>query len=127
MRRLVLPVERLTATVTRLASGDVAAMVPERGRHDEIGAMAAAIEVFRENAVALRQTNMRFDAALSNMSQGLAMYDAEERLVVSNARLCEVEGVPAGSLRTGMTLREIARGLCVGRTFPRPYARRGLR
>ena len=101
MRRLVLPVQRLTAAVTRLASGDVAAVVPERGRHDEIGAMAAAIEVFRENAVALRQTNMRFDAALSNMSQGLAMYDAEERLVVSNARLCEVEGVPPGSLRTG--------------------------
>jgi HAMP domain-containing protein len=61
MRRLVLPVQRLTATVTRLARGDVAAVVPERGRHDEIGAMAAAIEVFRENAVALRQTNMRFD------------------------------------------------------------------
>ena len=89
--------------------------------------MAAAIEVFRENAVALRQTNMRFDAALSNMSQGLAMYDAEERLVVSNARLCEVEGVPPGSLRTGMTLREILAVFASARTFPRPYTRRGLR
>ena len=132
MRRLVLPVQRLTAAVTRLASGDVAAVVPERGRHDEIGAMAAAIEVFRENAVALRQTNMRFDAALSNMSQGLAMYDAEERLVVSNARLCEVEGVPPGSLRTGMTLREIlavfaSAGHFPGRTLDEVYAeRRGL-
>ena len=132
MRRLVLPVQRLTAAVTRLASGDVAAVVPERGRHDEIGAMAAAIEVFRENAVALRQTNMRFDAALSNMSQGLAMYDAEERLVVSNARLCEVDGVPPGSLRTGMTLREIlavfaSAGHFPGRTLDEVYAeRRGL-
>ena len=132
MRRLVLPVQRLTAAVTRLASGDVAAVVPERGRHDEIGAMAAAIEVFRENAVALRQTNMRFDAALSNMSQGLAMYDAEERLVVSNARLCEVEGVPPGSLRIGMTLREILAvfasvGHFPGRTLDEVYAeRRGL-
>ena len=132
MRRLVLPVQRLTAAVTRLASGDVAAVVPERGRHDEIGAMAAAIEVFRENAVALRQTNMRFDAALSNMSQGLAMYDAEERLVVSNARLCEVEGVPPGSLRIGMTLREIlavfaSAGHFPGRTLDEVYAeRRGL-
>jgi methyl-accepting chemotaxis protein len=50
LRRLVLPVQHLTAAVTRLADGDVAAEVPERGRYDEIGAMAAAIEVFRENA-----------------------------------------------------------------------------
>src|SRR3954447_12597712 len=77
LRRLVLPVQRLTATVTRLAGGDVAAEVPERNRRDEIGAMAAAIEVFRENAVALQQTNLRFNAALSNISQGLAMFDAE--------------------------------------------------
>ena len=132
MRRLVLPVQHLTAAVTRLASGDVAAVVPERGRHHEIGAMAAAIEVFRENAVALRQTNMRFDAALSNMSQGLAMYDAEERLVVSNARLREVEGVPPGSMRIGMTLREIltifaSAGHFRGRTLDEVYAeRRGL-
>jgi PAS domain-containing protein len=54
--------------------------------------MAAAIEVFRQNAVELQQTNLRFDAALSNMSQGLAMYDQGDRLVVTNARLCELSG-----------------------------------
>jgi len=107
LRRLVLPVQRLTDTVTRLAAGDVAAAVPERGRKDEIGAMAAAIEVFRQNALDLRQTNLRFDAALSNMSQGLAMYDAEERLIVANSRLCEVAGVPPGSFRLGMSYREV--------------------
>jgi diguanylate cyclase (GGDEF)-like protein len=106
LRRLVLPVQRLTDTVTRLAAGDVAAAVPERGRKDEIGAMAAAIEVFRQNAVDLQQTNLRFDAALTNMSQGLAMFDAEERLIVANTRLCEVAGVPPGSFRLGMTYRE---------------------
>ena len=30
--------------------------------------------------------NLRFDAALNNMSQGLCMFDGERRLVVSNAR-----------------------------------------
>nr|WP_294550117.1 EAL domain-containing protein [uncultured Rhodopila sp.] len=107
LRRLVLPVQRLTDTVTRLAGGDVAAVVPERGRRDEIGAMAAAIEVFRQNALDLRLTNLRFDAALSNMSQGLAMYDAEERLIVANTRLCEIAGVPRGSFRLGMSYREV--------------------
>jgi hypothetical protein len=63
-RPVTLPAWRaLTAAVTRLAGGNVAAEVPERGRHDEIGAMAAAIEVFRETAVELRRTNLRFDAA----------------------------------------------------------------
>nr|WP_294518539.1 EAL domain-containing protein [uncultured Rhodopila sp.] len=107
LRRLVLPVQRLTETVTRLAAGDVAAAVPERGRKDEIGAMAAAIEVFRQNALSLRQTNLRFDAALSNMSQGLAMYDAEERLIVANPRLSEVAGVAPGSFRLGMTYSDV--------------------
>ncbi len=97
LRRLVLPVQHLTDTVTRLAGGDVAAAVPERRRNDEIGAMAAAIEVFRRNALELLHMNLRFDAALSNMSPGLAMYDAEERLIVATPRLCEVAGVPPGS------------------------------
>ena len=88
--------------------------------------MAAAIEVFRENAVALRQTNMRFDAALSNMSQGLAMYDAEERLVVSNARLCEVERRAARQLPDRDDAAGNPRGLCVSGTFPWPHTRRCL-
>jgi diguanylate cyclase (GGDEF)-like protein len=135
LRRLIWPVQRLTAAVTRLAGGDLAAVeVPERGRRDEIGAMAAAVEVFRETAVELRRTNLRFDAALNNMSQGLAMFDGEERLVVANARLCEVAQVPPGSVVPGMTLREIlavgvAAGHYPGRTLDDVYAgrRRALR
>ena len=130
LRRLVLPVQRLTATVTRLAGGDVAAVeVPERGRRDEIGAMAAAVEVFRATALELQRTNLHFDAALNNMSQGLAMFDGEERLVVANARLCEIACVPPGSLRPGMSFREamavgVAAGHYPGRTANEAYAER---
>jgi diguanylate cyclase (GGDEF)-like protein len=132
MRRLVLPMQNLTAAVTRLAGGDVTAEVPERGRHDEIGAMAAAIEVFRENAVDLRQTNLRFDAALSNMSRGLIMYDADERMVIANSRACDIKGLPPGSLRRGMTFREvlafdIEMGFSPGLTLDELYtSRRGF-
>ncbi|MEA2732992.1 MAG: hypothetical protein QOF70_7467 [Acetobacteraceae bacterium] len=118
LRRLVLPVQRLTAAVVRLAGGDVTALVPERGRGDEIGAMAAAIEVLRQAAVELQQTNLRFDAALSSMSQGLAMYDHEERLVVRNARLCELSGVPEGSLHIGMTYHEVVEAVASAGHFP---------
>ncbi|MBV8615025.1 MAG: diguanylate cyclase, partial [Acetobacteraceae bacterium] len=129
--RLVLPVQRLTASVARLAAGDVKARVPGLGRRDEVGEMAAAVEVFRENAVALGRTNLRFAAALDNMPHGLAMYDAEERLVVMNARLCETTGLPPGSLRLGMSLREVmgvamAAGHFPGRTLDEVYAQRRI-
>jgi diguanylate cyclase (GGDEF)-like protein len=44
------------------------------------------------NAHAARQ-NLRFDAALNNMGQGLLMYDPEGRLIVSNRRVAELLGM----------------------------------
>lgn len=37
--------------------------------------------------------NLRFDAALNNMSQGLLMFDDTQRLVVSNRRFAEIYGL----------------------------------
>ena len=51
-KRLVRPVVTLTGTVARLAARDTDAAVPEQARQDEIGNMARAIEVLRQNAVA---------------------------------------------------------------------------
>ena len=45
------PVRNITAIMERLALGDLSAHITERGRGDEIGSMAAAVEVFRENAI----------------------------------------------------------------------------
>ena len=41
----------------------------------------------------LRTQNIQFDAALNNMVQGLAMYDAEHRLVLCNRRYAEIYGL----------------------------------
>jgi diguanylate cyclase (GGDEF)-like protein len=40
------------------------------------------------------QQNLRFDAALSNMMQGLLMYDRAGKLIVSNRRFAKLFGVP---------------------------------
>ncbi len=48
---LVRRVERMTAEMRRLAEGDTTVEVSEAGARDEIGEMARAVEVFRENAV----------------------------------------------------------------------------
>jgi diguanylate cyclase (GGDEF)-like protein len=51
--------------------------------------------------------SLRFEAALHNMSHGLAMYDGSEHLVVVNERLGELLGLPPGAVRPGMTLTEM--------------------
>src|SRR6185295_19638033 len=49
------------------------------------------------------------DAALANMSQGLCMYDAEQRLVVANSRYAEMYGLTPEQVKPGTTLRQILR------------------
>jgi methyl-accepting chemotaxis protein len=46
------PIRAISGSMKRLADGDKASDIPFRGRSDEIGDMAAAVEVFRENALA---------------------------------------------------------------------------
>jgi methyl-accepting chemotaxis protein len=50
-RTISAPLKRMTSAMTGLASGNLATEVPGRGRGDEIGAMARAVEVFKQNAV----------------------------------------------------------------------------
>jgi diguanylate cyclase (GGDEF)-like protein len=59
----------------------------------------------REKSLAAQ--NLRFNAALSHMSHGLSMYDAEDRLVICNERYKEMYGMPPELCRTGTALKDI--------------------
>ena len=50
-RGIANPLAGITAAISRLAAGDKTSAVPSRERTDEIGAIAAAVEVLRENAI----------------------------------------------------------------------------
>src|SRR5690606_10081141 len=50
-RTIVLPVRRMTEAMHRLAGGDTGVEIPVTARHDEIGDMARAVVVFRDNAI----------------------------------------------------------------------------
>jgi methyl-accepting chemotaxis protein len=50
-RRVCKPIVELTATMSRLASGDVAGDISGSDRDDEIGAMAATVRVFKDNMI----------------------------------------------------------------------------
>ena len=49
-RGIARPVKAMTDAMGRLASGDLGVEVPAIGRRDEIGAMASAVQVFKEGA-----------------------------------------------------------------------------
>jgi methyl-accepting chemotaxis protein len=50
-RRVCEPIVELTARMSRLAGGDVAGEISGSDRGDEIGAMAAAVRVFKDNMI----------------------------------------------------------------------------
>jgi len=54
-RSIVQPVKAMTAAMGRLAGGDKTIEIPARDRSDEIGAMAAAVQVFKDNAIRVEQ------------------------------------------------------------------------
>jgi Methyl-accepting chemotaxis protein len=45
------PITAMTGAMLKLAEGDKAVEIPARGRGDEIGAMAEAVQVFKDNAI----------------------------------------------------------------------------
>ena len=129
------PIEAMTRAMRRLAGRDMAVEIPGVGRTDEIGAMAAAVQVFKismitaerltseqeservvkaERAASLERAveelgiqNVRFSAALSNMSHALCMFDATGNLVVANDRLADIFGMDPSGITPGMTADSI--------------------
>src|SRR5690606_13606165 len=54
-RSITRPITRLTHTMETLAQGDLSVEVSGGNRHDEIGAMARTVDVFRENALKVNE------------------------------------------------------------------------
>ncbi|MBN8958816.1 MAG: EAL domain-containing protein [Rhizobiales bacterium] len=65
------------------------------------------ITVQKEQEARLTETNLRLDAALDNMSQGLCLYDSENRLQVVNRRFCEIFHLAPESVRPGMSFEDV--------------------
>jgi diguanylate cyclase (GGDEF)-like protein len=55
----------------------------------------------------LRLENIKLDAALQNMSQGLVMFDRDGRLIVCNQRYAELYRLPPELIRPGASQKEI--------------------
>ncbi|THD45598.1 MAG: PAS domain S-box protein [Bradyrhizobium sp.] len=72
--------------------------------HDDITERVRNEEDLFAQATELARINMRFDAALSNMTQGLSLFDADKRLVIANGRFRELYGLPEELVTPGTPL-----------------------
>jgi diguanylate cyclase (GGDEF)-like protein len=77
------------------------------GIHEEVTAQRAQAKLVAEKAAELEVTNARFTAALRNMSQGLCLFDPDQRVVVANARYAEIYRLSEDQVKPGSTLRDI--------------------
>jgi PAS domain-containing protein len=84
----------------------------------DLGKVVIATDVteLRNREIELQQTtrqlqhnNLLLDAALANMVQGIAMFDADNKLVVCNSRFLSLYELPPEMGRSGTPLQEIAR------------------
>lgn len=105
----------LTDGMRRVAVNDIAVSVADIADQDEIGEMARALEVFKQNAVTLlgnakeiKRLNEWFDLALNNMARGLSMFDADGNMIVCNRQYLELYRLPEHLGRPGTKLSEIA-------------------
>ena len=89
--------------------------------HEDITDRVRQEEELFQQATELARTNMRFNAALSNMTQGLCMFDGQKQLVVWNDRYAELYQIPPHLLKVGtpyeaIVTDRISRGVLQGET-----------
>jgi diguanylate cyclase (GGDEF)-like protein len=114
MHRVLGRLAGITQAMVRLSRHDTTTLIPSREDGDEVGAMARAVEVFKDNAiqliareVELKQLNRRVDIALNNMTHGLCMFDAEQKLIVCNKTYVDMYNLTPELSRPGTLLQSI--------------------
>ena len=106
-RSITAPLGRLSKVMQRMAQGDYEAAVPHAGRRDEIGDMAATVEVFRTNGLMVAQVTAseaeRVASALDakgqmdavSRSQAVIEFDPEGTVLRANDNFRAVTGYAA--------------------------------
>lgn len=96
-RNLIARLTALSNSMMEIVNGNLRTPLPPADS-DEIGRMAAALAVFRDTAVEVEEKNLREIAvarqrlvdAIESISEGFALYDKDDRLVMSNSRYREL-------------------------------------
>ena len=101
--RITRPLQEMAIAMGRLAHGETTISVPAQGRNDEIGEMAKAVEVFRQNAIRIRELE-----AEKMADQARKEARALEALTASEASLNEAQRIShTGSWRWNVGTGEV--------------------
>jgi diguanylate cyclase (GGDEF)-like protein len=114
-RYVSVPIMRVSEAMQRLTAGDQTATIASSpARNDEIGVLIDSVNGYRESLVCAKKLaklaevdRERLHAAVSNMPIGLAMYDNNRRLIISNTRYAEMYQLPAELTKPGTPLELI--------------------
>jgi len=115
---VIQPIIGMTAVMQRLAGGDLESEIPCLGRRDEVGSMATAVQVFKQNALRVQameaaQTLSAKKAEQDNRAAMQSIADGFETAVgkiirtVSSAS-SDIEAAAGGLTRTAETTQELS-------------------
>lgn len=101
-RSVIRPLARLVRTMGVLAQGDLAVEIDGQRRSDEVGSMAKAVQVFKDNAIALRESEAQAEEQRRAADEERARNEAA-KMEAARQVAKVVEGLGAG-------LERLARG-----------------
>lgn len=113
-RRLIRDLGTVTDDMIQLSRGEESPAQIRIHRHDEIGDLVHAYDVFREHAFQAERTSAELDAqktlleTIHNQIQdGLSVFSRDDQLLIWNRRYLEMFGFSADDLQVGMPLDDV--------------------
>ena len=101
LRSILVPLAALVAAIEAVRRGDMTARLPEAST-DELGAMTRALHLLREGEAArtwlaaeAERLRRRVIDAIESLQEGFALYDSDDRLIMSNAPFARYIGDPS--------------------------------